>query len=434
MAAIRIKLPRPLPWQERLGGLVRRAIKTGKPKFILAAMGRRAGKSVGCSDIAGSTALSIPGCKVLWGAHSWDGVRIARDIFKGPQWFEDTAGKRTEYTMFGPVAEIRSQPPEADLLNGSKVFWRSMGGDGTVIGRGYHLAVIDEAVRVSRNVVRQDLIPATADTGGPVVAITSPGGDLNWTYDWYRKALDGNPLYAAINGPSTENPSPQIRAFVEMMREDMGEDDPIFRQEILAEFIKGAGSVFTNIEENARLEGWRESPVEGGIYVIGADLGEQRDYTVLLAMEAKTGEVHGYFRGRRMSWPAQVATIMRFTETWGGRLWIDETGVGSPIVDDLRSRGVTCVGISLQSQQKHDILVALRVAMSQDAISYPPEPVLTGEMAGYHAQALPSGRLKYSAPQGKHDDCVIALALANWARVQGMSWQTVNAGLVGWVA
>ncbi len=434
MAAIRIRLPKPLPWQDRLGKLVRRSLATGMPKFILAAMGRRAGKSVGCSDIAGSTALSIPGAKVLWAAHSWDGVRIARDIFKGPQWFEDAAGKRTEYSMFGPVAEMRAQPPEATLLNGSQVFWRSMGGDGTVIGRGYHLAVIDEAARVRREVVQQDLIPATADTAGPVVAITSPGGQKNWTYDWYRKAMDGNPNYAAINGPSTENPSPQIRAFVDLMREDVGEDDPIFRQEILAEFLEGSGAVFRNIDENAWLEGWRESPVEGGLYVIGADLGESRDFTVLVAMEAKTGELHGFFRGRRMGWDAQVPVIMQFVNTWGGRLWIDGTGVGAPVVSQLRGKGLTCVDISLQSQQKHDLIVALRIAMSQSAISYPKEPTLLAELGEYTAETLPSGRMKYSAPTGKKDDWVIAVALANWAKVQGMSWQTANAGLVGWVA
>ena len=32
---------------------------------------------------------------------------------------------------------------------------------------------------------------------------------------------------------------------------------------------------------------------------------------------------------------------------------------------------------------------------------------------------LSSGKFKYTSPEGYHDDCVISLALANWAREHG---------------
>ena len=38
--------------------------------------------------------------------------------------------------------------------------------------------------------------------------------------------------------------------------------------------------------------------------------------------------------------------------------------------------------------------------------------VLTNEMKRYEYSISPSGAITYSAPEGYHDDCVIALALA----------------------
>ena len=44
---------------------------------------------------------------------------------------------------------------------------------------------------------------------------------------------------------------------------------------------------------------------------------------------------------------------------------------------------------------------------------------LVGELQAYQAERLPGGMLRYGAPNGMHDDTVIALALA---------WQGVMAG------
>jgi hypothetical protein len=35
-----------------------------------------------------------------------------------------------------------------------------------------------------------------------------------------------------------------------------------------------------------------------------------------------------------------------------------------------------------------------------------------GELEAYEAERLPSGLLRYGAPEGMHDDCVMSLALA----------------------
>ena len=51
-----------------------------------------------------------------------------------------------------------------------------------------------------------------------------------------------------------------------------------------------------------------------------------------------------------------------------------------------------------------------------------PDPVLIAELQAYALERLPSGRFRYGAPPGLHDDTVIALALA---------WHGAQAGSAG---
>ena len=53
------------------------------------------------------------------------------------------------------------------------------------------------------------------------------------------------------------------------------------------------------------------------------------------------------------------------------------------------------------------------VAIEQRLVSWPAEwEVLTDELERYEYQIGPTGKISYNAPDGFHDDCVMALALA----------------------
>ena len=65
------------------------------------------------------------------------------------------------------------------------------------------------------------------------------------------------------------------------------------------------------------------------------------------------------------------------------------------------------------------VLQRLVVAIEQRQIGWPAAwEVLTDELKRYEYQITPSGNITYNAPSGYHDDCVIALALANSERYQ----------------
>ena len=69
---------------------------------------------------------------------------------------------------------------------------------------------------------------------------------------------------------------------------------------------------------------------------------------------------------------------------------------------------------------------SLGLAFEHGSISILNDPVLVGELQAYEMERLSSGMLRYSAPEGLHDDCVMSLALA---------WNAVASPrevLIGW--
>jgi len=71
---------------------------------------------------------------------------------------------------------------------------------------------------------------------------------------------------------------------------------------------------------------------------------------------------------------------------------------------------------------KAAIIDGLALALEREEVRLLPHEVLLNEMLSYQAERLPSGLMRYSAPDGAHDDCVIALALAYYGASQPTQW------------
>jgi hypothetical protein len=145
-------------------------------------------------------------------------------------------------------------------------------------------------------------------------------------------------------------------------------------------------------------------------------------------------------RFNHLDWPIQKERILAFARKYRGRLILDATGIGDPIFDDLKHVYVDIEGFKLTSASKTSLIQRLIVAVEQRKVMWPSfastvqEPrvmdgvcadwqVLTNEMKRYEYEILPSGTITYNAPAGYHDDCVMALALANHRR-----WETESVG------
>ena len=115
---------------------------------------------------------------------------------------------------------------------------------------------------------------------------------------------------------------------------------------------------------------------------------------------------------------------MLVSRKWQGRVILDATGAGDPIYDDLVRRYSNIEPFKFSSTSKAELVQRLIVAVEQQKVTWPAEwQVLTHEMQRYEYEISPRGHISYSAPSGFHDDCVMALALANHRR-----WETESCG------
>jgi hypothetical protein len=89
---------------------------------------------------------------------------------------------------------------------------------------------------------------------------------------------------------------------------------------------------------------------------------------------------------------------------------MDSTGVGDPIFEDLQRDGLNVQGYKFTSTSKQQLMEGLASAIQQRKISFP-EGHITQELEIFEYQYTAFG-VKYSAPQGFHDDCVMSLGLA----------------------
>ncbi len=188
----------------------------------------------------------------------------------------------------------------------------------------------------------------------------------------------------------------------------------VFRQEYEAEFLEDSAGVFRNVDA-CLLD---QIPVPKGDIAIGCDIAKHTDFTVLVAMDRTTGACVDMERFNRLDWPIQKDRILAFCRKWRGLLVMDATGIGDPIYDDLARVWPRIEAVKLTSQTKIQLIQRLVVAVEQRQVSWMKAwEVLTDEMKRYEYAINPSGTITYSAPSGFHDDCVVALALANSARL-----------------
>jgi len=157
-------------------------------------------------------------------------------------------------------------------------------------------------------------------------------------------------------------------------------------------------------------------PEKGKFYVMGADLAKHQDFTVLTVMEASTREVVAFDRFQDISWTEQKVRIQALASRYNNALvLLDSTGVGDPILDDLQVSFVSAEGYKFNNESKKRLINFLAVAIEQRLITFPDIEVLVNELQIYEYAITSHGAITYNAPSGKHDDCVISLALAVWA-------------------
>jgi len=122
----------------------------------------------------------------------------------------------------------------------------------------------------------------------------------------------------------------------------------LFEQEYYCKFIEGAGSFFKRIDQILIEE--NDKVIPNHKYQMGVDLAKYQDYTVITLIDLNTFEVLKQERFNQLDWNLQKSKIEATYHKYNRPLiYIDSTGVGDPIYEDLARAGLRIEGFKFWS-------------------------------------------------------------------------------------
>ena len=161
-------------------------------------------------------------------------------------------------------------------------------------------------------------------------------------------------------------------------------------------------------------------------YVAGLDFGQSNDYTVCSVLDKTALQQVALLRIRKQSWADMRTAVRVLCERWGARLLVTETNsMGGTNIEELNREFQThdtptsIVPFTTTAVSKRPLVQGLRWALDEGGLVLLDDAAQRHEFRVFTSRQLPSGAWQYSAPDGEHDDCVMATALAARAVFSG---------------
>lgn len=282
--------------------------------------------------------------------------------------------------------------------------------DENLRGAGLDFAILAEASRIPRDAWEQGIRPALSDRVGRAIFASTPKG-RNYFFDLFTIGQDPHQKeYQSWQLPTNTNPLFPKEEW-ETLRKTLPE--MVFKQEFMAEFLEDSSTVFRNIMRC--IGGEFAEPEKDHVYVLGVDLAKTFDFTVIFVLDVTTKHFVYFERFNQLDWTLQKKKIYTLAKKYNNALTsIDSTGVGDPIESDLMRAGIRTQGFKFTNISKKELVEFGIIVLEQRWITYPEIPVFLNEMMAFEYEILPTGKVRYQAPDGVHDDCVMAFCLALW--------------------
>lgn len=331
---------------------------------------------------------------VWWVAPTVGQAKIAFDRMKvqisNKDLFKSNETNRTITLITGAILEFRTAE-KPDNLFGSDVY----------------AAVYDEFTR-GREASWHALRSTLTSTGGKCKFIGNAKGKKNWGYRLALKAKSGtDPNYeyfkitaydAANCGMMTKDGRPFLEE-IEDAKKDLPES--VFNELYLAEASEDGSNPF-GIQYISQCT-YPLSALPAVCH--GIDLAKKSDFTSIIGLDRFAYVSH--YDTFQKDWRQTKETILMLPSS---KIAIDSTGVGDPIAEDIASKRDDVNMVVFTQRTKQQLMEGLAYAIQNRAIFFP-EGRIKDQLEAFEFEYTRTG-VKYSAPEGTHDDDVCALALA----------------------
>jgi hypothetical protein len=362
-------------------------------RFTITEAGTKTGKTVSHIVWLFEEGLKIkPGQFVWWVAPVYQQAEIAFRRMKA-------------YIKPKELYTTNSTKMRITLVTGGTIEFKSADNPDNLYGEDVHAAVFDEFTR-AREQAWWALRSTLTATGGKCKMIGNVKGKKNWGHKLGMKAKAGEPNYAyyriTVVDAIREGIIPAEE--LEQARRDLPEE--VFKELYMAEASEdGANPFGVGHIQNCIID----KLAEGEVVAYGIDIAKSVDWTVIIGLN-KDREMC-YFARFQKDWQMTKAFIIGIVGDKFG--YIDSTGVGNPVTEDIRKVCRKLVGYNFTPMSKQNLMEQLAIDIQNGRLK-----ILAGVTVDEMEQfefSYSGSNVKYSAPSGMHDDAVCSLALANFA-------------------
>jgi len=383
-------------------------LHNARQRFRACCWGRRAGKTFGCCN-----------------EHVKVGVERRRSL----NWWVAPTYKQAEIAFKTIVRAMRDQmtgrPNYTDLsfkLYSSEFEFRSAKEPDNLRGDGVHHLTIDECRDIKARAWTEVMAPMLADTDGTAVFISTPQG-----HDWFHQIymMGQDPLereYWSFSAPSYINPYLD-RAYIEEMRRTLPEDK--FAQEILAQFLKDAATVFKRVDGCIENPGkviygnsYQEDPIPGHHYLLSWDPAKRSDFSAIGVLDCNTGRLVAFDRDNQTEYSVQIIRVLALAFKYNRASIVMDATRDDAILERLQESGLAVDGIYWTNPLKRAMVERLQLAIEHRQISFPNIAIMISELKAYGYKVTASRNIVYGAPDTQedgvqvHDDTVSMLMMA----------------------
>jgi hypothetical protein len=279
--------------------------------------------------------------------------------------------------------------------------------------------VFDEYSEMKEEIWTAIFQPVLRENKGTATFVFTPKGK---NHSWkLLQMAKGNPEWFSSIVKATESD-----VFTKQDLEEIKRNTPesLYNQEYMCEFLDGAGQFFRRIHQN-KYPALKALPPEGD-FQLGVDLAKYQDWTVITPFNLNFFIAYPQDRFNQVDWNLQKARIeaaarkhhtIDTQET--ALIWPDATGVGDPVVEDLRAKGLRIggehnEGFKFTEVSRTNLLNNLAILLEQDKIKIPDDEGLLSELESFRYELTETGKIKITVPEGMTDDRVMSLALSVW--------------------
>lgn len=372
--------------------IIHESINNDDAKYYVLNIGRQFGKSLLCNNQQLYWAINDKGCMIGWVSPIYkQSKKVYTDLKKATINSGLFSYNDTDMIVKGFGSTIQ--------------FFSSERADG-IRGNTFDYLICDEFDFMKANTWEEVLQPTVLVKGKKVVFISTPRGKRMM----YKLSLlrHSDSRYKYFQFSSYDNPMIDPRE-IDSIRQTVPEH--IFRQEYLAEFIDGATGLFKNVRECI---GVAES--KGTMYG-GLDIGRADDYTVL-TIGTKDGGVVYRERWRHDEWTSIINKVAQAILKYRAYIYVEVNNQGDVFYEMLKKLvGNLIEPFTTSTKTKPIMIEDLAVSFEQKELIIPNDEDMIDELEAFtYVFDARTRHVKYSAPEGIHDDSVISLALYNQAR------------------